>query len=781
MRAVCLCLVGILGSAEEWRHYGADPGGSKYSPLSEINRSNVKRLNPVWVFDSGDWSDGRNASARSAFETTPIVVDGVMYVATSFHRLFALDADTGKILWEFDPKFDRWTRVTLHFSRGVTYWAHGPKKRVFLGDQQGRLFSVNADTGKADPAFGNNGVLDLRQGVADRFPRTPYNITSPVSVCRDVVVTGAAIGDGEPQGPAGDIRGWDAHTGKLKWTFHTVPRPGEFGHDTWAGDSWKDRGGANAWSVMSFDEKLGLVYAPLTSPATDFYGGDRIGANLFGDSLVALDCETGKRRWHFQTVHHNLWDYDLPSQPVLMTVTREGRAVDAVAQITKTGFVFVFDRATGKSLFPIEERRIPASEVKGEQTWPTQPVPLKPKPFARQSMRLDELTTVTKESRDECLEKIKGAEVAGDLYRPVTEKPTVFFPGTNGGANWGGGSFDPRTATLYVNSMDVGAFVQLVPREGDATLPFRNRGFGRFWDSKMYSCQQPPWGALTAIDMNTGEFRWRSVLGEYDELTARGVPKTGTPNLGGSTVTAGGLVFIAATNDSRFRAFDASTGEQIWETRLPASGHATPMTYRGKSGRQYVAIAAGGGNKYNATYDSKLIAFALPRAGDPKEPRLVTSFKVPMRADYKGRTEQLPVQVAQQPVAFSHKVHAAARCTTCHKTALTASRASIPGAAECMACHRAVKPDSALVAQVNRFAQKALPVPWVRVYDLPGFVFFSHQKHAKAKVDCAACHGPVATRDVLLKEVSTSMNACMDCHHQRKAPTSCSVCHELGQ
>jgi glucose dehydrogenase len=768
MRLALFCLA-LAVPAQEWRYYGGDAGGTKYSPLSEIDKSNVAKLRPAWIFDSGDWSDGTNASARSAFETTPIVVDGVMYVSTSFHRLFALDADTGKVLWEFDPKFDRQTRVTLHFSRGVTYWTDGRRKRILLGDQQGRLFSVDAVTGKRDPGFAADGMLDLRKGFTDKFPRTPYGLTSPVTVCRDTIVTGAWVADGEPQGPPGDIRGWDVRTGKQKWTFHTVPRPGEFGHDTWKKpDSWKDRGGANAWSIMSADEKLGLVYVPLTSPATDIYGGDRPGDNLFGDSLVALDCETGQRRWHFQTVHHNTWDYDLPAQPVQMTLQRDGRRVEAVAQITKTGFVFVFDRATGKPLFPIEERPVPQSPIPGEQLSPTQPFPVKPLPFARQSFRIAELTSVTPESRNECLEKIKGAEVEGDLYRPVTEKPTVFFPGTNGGPNWGGGSFDPLTSTLYVNSMDVAAFMQLQPRPSDPTLPFRSRGFGRFWDSNLYPCQQPPWGSLTAIDMNTGNFRWRSTLGEYDELTARGIPKTGASNLGGSIVTAGGLVFIAATNDSKFRAFDKDTGAELWVTRLPATGHATPMTYRGKSGRQYVVIAAGGGgkytNKYNPRIDAKLVAFALPRKGDGAEPRLITSYKAVMRQGYTGRDEKLPAAVAPQPVAFSHKVHAAAKCTDCHKTALTAARASIPNARECMTCHPARKMDT---------------VDWVRVYQLPGFVFFSHARHAA--VNCAACHGPVQTRDVLMKEVSTSMNACMDCHMRQKASTDCHVCHELGQ
>ncbi|MBM3788685.1 MAG: pyrroloquinoline quinone-dependent dehydrogenase, partial [Acidobacteria bacterium] len=364
------------------------------------------------------------------------------------------------------------------------------------------------------------------------------------------------------------------------------------------------------------DAKRGLVFLPLTSPSTDLYGGDRKGANLFGDSVVALDAATGKRVWHFQTVHHNIWDYDLPAQPALVTIKSGGKLIDAVAQVAKTGFTFLFERATGRPIFPIEERPVPPSEVPGEQASPTQPYPTKPPPFARQSMRLDELTNVTPESRKFCEALIKDAELK-PLFTPVGLKTTVLFPGTNGGTNWGGASFDPSTRTLYVNSMDVGMVFRHEKRPEGSIIPYRNRGVAspnsRFWDNNLYSCQQPPWGHLTAIDLDKGEFRWRVPLGEYDELTKRGVPPTGTPNLGGSLVTDGGLLFIAATNDSRFRAFDKDTGAKLWETRLPASGHANPMTfYSAKTKKQYVVIAAGGGNKYNSTYSDSLIAYALP-------------------------------------------------------------------------------------------------------------------------------------------------------------------------
>ena len=608
-----LLLAASTAFGQQWPSYGGDPGGQKYSALDQVNRENVTRLRVAWEYDTGDASDGTlpGIPSRSAFEGTPLVVDGVMYLTTPFHRLIALEPETGTELWAFDSGLDRSARVNLYANRGAGYWTDGDRRRIFLGNQDGFLFSIDAATGKPDPVFADGGRLDLKEDMMQAEGR--FGLTSPVGVCGDTIVAGGWVTDSRPQGPSGDIRGFDAATGELKWRFHTVPQPGEFGHDTWEGDSWKLRGGTNMWSIPSVDSENGLTYIPLTSPSTDFYGGDRKGANLFGNALVALDCETGERRWHFQTIHHDLWDWDLPAQPVLGDVVRDGKDVPAVFLVAKTGYVFVFNRLTGEPLFPIEERPVPKSPIKGEESWPTQPHPVAPPPFARQSMTRADITNVTLESREECLGMIEDAIVEGPLFRPIQERLTVMFPGTNGGPNWGGGSFDPETYTLYVNSMDVGAFTRMIETGGDPEWRSRGTRWGRFWDSNQYPCQKPPWGHLTAIDLNSGTFRWRSVLGEYDELTARGVPKTGASNLGGSVVTKGGLVFIAATNDSRFRAFDKDSGEQLWEYRLPASGHATPMTYRGKDGKQYIAIAAGGGNKYNKNYLAKLIVFALPQ------------------------------------------------------------------------------------------------------------------------------------------------------------------------
>jgi quinoprotein glucose dehydrogenase len=611
-----LCLFAGVVVAQEWRSYGGDAGGMKYSTLKQIDRTNVRKLQLAWTYHTGDVSDGKTNPTRSAFETTPLMIGGVLYLTTPFSRLIALDAESGKELWAFDPELSRERPFNLYINRGAAYWSDGARKRLFLGTLDGRLFAIDAATGKPVDEFGRAGWIDLREGVADQWPDKGYGMTSPPAIYKNLVICGSLVPDGEPRGPSGDVRAFDARTGKLVWRFHTVPRPGEFGNDTWEGDSWKDRGGVNAWSILSVDSERGIVYLPLTSPATDYYGGDRKGQNLFGDSLVALDAATGKRLWHFQTIHHNIWDYDIPAQPNLVTVRRGGKDVAAVAQVTKTGFTFVFDRVTGKPLFDIVERPTAKSEVEGEHAWPSQPVPAKPKPFIRQSMSREELTNVTPESREFCAKLVEDA-VFGSLYTPIGLKPTVLFPGTNGGANWGGASFDPETHTLYVNSMDVGLLFRMIKRPEGSVIPYRNQGArtpnSRFWDLNQYPCQRPPWGRLTAIDLDTGEFRWQSVLGVVDALIEKGAPPTGTSNLGGSIVTAGGLVFIGATNDSRFRAFDKSTGAELWTARLPASAHATPMTYLGnRTGKQYVVVAAGGGNKYNREYSDSLVAFSLP-------------------------------------------------------------------------------------------------------------------------------------------------------------------------
>ncbi|MBI1876518.1 MAG: pyrroloquinoline quinone-dependent dehydrogenase [Acidobacteria bacterium] len=607
----------------EWRVYGGDPGGSRFSSLDQINRRNVATLAPAWTYHTGEVSpDAKSTPARrlSAFESTPLMVDGALFLSTPSDRIVALDPETGKEIWTFDPKTPGRT-VRSHQHRGVAYWEgpatkrSGVDKRILFGTDDGRLVALDATTGRPVAGFGTGGTVDLRQGVAERIEGA-YGITSPPAIYKDLVIVGSQVPEASPRGPSGDVRAFDVRTGRLVWQFHTVPRPGEVGHDTWAGDSWRERSGTNVWSMMSVDVDRGLVFLPIGSPSSDFYGGDRPGQNLFGNSLVALNAATGKRLWHYQMVHHDIWDYDLPAQPVLSTVRRDGREIPAVTQVTKMGFVFVLDRLTGQPLFPVEERPVPKSHVPGEAAWPTQPFPLKPPPLARLSITRDDITDVTPETKKYCTELFESL-VGGTIFTPYGSSLTLTMPGTLGGANWSGASYDPSSRHLYVNVNEVGGVGRMQPQPAGSPVPYRRTSqwgeYARFWDPNGYPCQRPPWGTLNAIDLNTGEIAWTFTLGVVDALAANGVNPTGTPNLGGSIVTAGGLVFIAATSDRRFRAFDARTGTELWVARLPASGYATPMTYLGKrSGKQFVVIAAGGGGYFSEEVSDSLVAYALP-------------------------------------------------------------------------------------------------------------------------------------------------------------------------
>jgi quinoprotein glucose dehydrogenase len=612
----------------EWRFYGGDQAGTRYSSLNQINRKNVANLKRAWTYHTGELDLGlRDASFQASFSSTPLVVNGVLYVSTPSSRVIALDSETGNEIWKFDPQAGKKPRE-FNSHRGVAYWegrkssGNGLDRRILFGTVDGRLIALNADSGKPALDFGNAGFVDLRKGDADRFKQDPSwgaRVTSPPVIYKDLVIVGWGLPEYPAKGPSGDVRAYNVRTGKLVWTFHTVPHPGEFGNDTWEGDSWKDRMGANVWSAMSVDEERGLVFLPIGSPAYDFYGGDRKGQNLFGNSLVALNAATGKLIWYFQVVHHDLWDYDLPAQPLLIDVRRNGRLIPAVAQITKMGFVFVFDRVTGKPLFPIEERPVPQSDVAGEATWPTQPFPLRPPALARQSMTRDEISRVSPESQRYCSELFDKMVANKGLYTPAGLEPTVMFPGYHGGGNWSSGSFDPATGFLYVNMNEDGAIGVMNPQPAGAPIPYIRRGrfeeYAWFRDKNDRPCQQPPWGTLTAVDLNKGEIVWRIPLGVVDELEAKGVHNTGTQNLGGSIVTAEGLVFIAATTDHRFRAFDAKTGMQLWETQLEANGHATPMTFSGKNGKQFVCIASGGGGflrSLSSVLSDALDCYSLP-------------------------------------------------------------------------------------------------------------------------------------------------------------------------
>ncbi len=619
---VIALVAGADGARREgdWRAYGGDPGGGRYSTLSDIDRASVGRLRRAWTYHTGDVDPraGQPGSQPFAFECTPLAVDGVLYVSTPAGRVIALDGDTGREVWTFDlPPRTAGAAPKRGPHRGVSYWQSrdGADRRILYGTADGRLAALDARTGRLREDFGQRGLVDLRVGVADAWPHAQLEVSSPPAVYRDLVITGTHLQEYPAKGPAGDVRAYDARTGALAWRFRTIPAEGEPGHETWEGESGKDRSGVNVWSIISVDAERGLVFLPVGSATYDFYGGDRKGANLYANSVVALDAATGARRWHFQTVHHDLWDYDLPAEPALVTVRRDGRDVAALAQVTKTGFVFVLDRETGRPLFPVEERAVPASTVTGEAAAPTQPVPVRPPPLVRQSMTRDDISTVTPESNRFCTELFDDT-VTGPLFTPPSASLRLTFPGTLGGANWSGAAFDPVRRRLYVNVNEVGAVGGLMAQGANARVAYRRSGpggeYARFWDDNRWPCQKPPWGTLNAVDLDEGTLAWTVPLGVVDALAARGVPPTGTPSLGGAIATAGSLVFIAGTNDERFRAFEADTGRLLWSDRLEASGHATPMTYRGRDGRQYVVIAAGGGGYLSRTTSDVVAAYALP-------------------------------------------------------------------------------------------------------------------------------------------------------------------------
>jgi membrane-bound PQQ-dependent dehydrogenase (glucose/quinate/shikimate family) len=602
----------------DWPTYGHDAAGTRFSPIRQITRSNVAQVVRAWTYHTGEKPavSGARGQRQTAFETTPLVVNGVLYLTTPANRVIALDPTTGRELWTFDPQAKSKKPIQYHAHRGVSYWP-GDKNspaRILLGTLDGRLIALNAQTGAPVPSFGNEGEVNLRNGVADDFPDATYAITSPPAIFEDLVITGAEVPESPGHGPWGDVRGWEIRTGKLRWTFHTVPRPGEPGHDTWQGNSWEHRTGANVWTGFTVDTRSGTVFLAIGSPAYDFYGGDRKGADLYGNSVVALNARTGALLWHYQLVHHDIWDYDPPAPPALITVQRGAEKIPALVEVTKMGLVFILDRRNGIPVFPMEERPTPQTDVPGEASWPTQPVPVKPPPLSRSSMTAADITDVTPEAHRFCADVFSKVENKG-RYTPYGTRMTVVFPGTLGGATWSGVSYDPTLGYIFVNTNEVGALGQMVKQAQGAETAWRRSSslgeYGRFWDSNLWPCQKPPWGLLTAVNVNTGEIAWRVPLGIVDVLEARGVRKTGALNIGGSIATAGGLVFIGATNDSRFRAFDSRTGHELWSAELDASGHATPMTYMGRDGRQYVVIAAGGGGFFGSKPSDAVVAFAL--------------------------------------------------------------------------------------------------------------------------------------------------------------------------
>ena len=689
------CAAGLSSRDPEnrdWPITGGDAGNSRFSPLTAINRENVGRLAVAWVYHTGD--GGTNPQQIQA---TPIVAHGLLYSTTGAGRAFALRAESGVEVWKFDPPGGNDGSA----NRGVVYWESGAERRIFYV-AGAHLFALDAFTGVPITSFGTGGSIDLGKGLGRDSLRQSVVATSPGVIYKDLLIQGSRVGEGDGSAP-GHVRAFDVRTGALRWMFHTIPQPGEFGYDTWPADAWKSVGGANSWAGMSIDMTRGIVYVPTGSATPDFYGGNRIGANLFANSLLALDAATGKRIWHYQVVHHDVLDRDLPAAPNLLTVMRDGRPVDAVAQITKSGFVFVFDRTTGVPLFPVEERPVPQSDIPGEQTWPTQPFPTLPAPFARQGMTLSDLPDFTPESRAAAVARFNTLRSDGQ-YAPPSVRGTIVFPGFDGGGEWGGAAVDRETGVIYVNGNQVPNIAALAPivsptvtsgsaiyratcaschganRQGDGVrtpslanigakltstqirdildhgrnfmpsfaslsvvqrdavtayllnqasasaesvtaadaprtpgdrAPFRFVGYERWRDSSGLPNVKPPWGTLNAIDLNTGRYLWTIPLGDLPELKAKGITGTGAEGYGGPIVTAGGVVFIGATQDERMRALDKRTGAILWEAPLPAAGYATPSTYM-VGGRQYVVIAAAGGKLGTKSSDT-YVAFALPR------------------------------------------------------------------------------------------------------------------------------------------------------------------------
>lgn len=716
----CLCI--LLGCVCFYAscHSGADndfkgwpvTGGSKasirYSSLKEIDSSNVNQLSVAWEYHTGD----ADTAKHSQMQCNPIVIDDIMYVTSPKLRLIALEAGTGKQKWTFDPDTINKNREFYHFilnnNRGVTYWENGDDKRI-LYTAGSMLYAINAVDGKMIPSFGKDGRIDLHEGLDMDVKDMYVAATSPGIIYKDLYILGSRVDEG-PMAAPGHIRAYDVRTGQLKWIFHTIPHPGEAGYESWDDpEAWKHIGGANSWSGFTLDEQRGILFAPTGSASFDFYGGKRKGNNLFANCLLAIDAATGKRLWHFQFMHHDVWDKDIPTAPALVTIKKDGKEIDAVAQPTKNGMIYVFERTTGKPIYPIDEITVDShTDMPGEKLSPTQPVPQTPKPFVRQTIGIDDINPYLPDTSIARLKKELATYRFGNMFLPPGKKTSVVLPGYDGGAEWGGPSFDPQTGYLYVNANEMAWLLTLTEtpaatnkketnamagerlykqycmvchgadRKGSGnnpslldikkkyvadsvlmlinngrrmmpaqkqlaevekhaiisyvldlkpeqqqvfiapvkpidtfrTLPYTITGYYKFLSPEGYPGIKPPWGSLTAIDLNSGEQVWKTTLGEYPELKAKGVPPTGTENYGGSVVTAGGLLFIAAARDGMIRAFNKYTGKLLWEYALPAPGFATPAIYQ-VNGKQYLVIGCGGGKLGTNSGDS-YIAFALP-------------------------------------------------------------------------------------------------------------------------------------------------------------------------
>lgn len=598
-------------SYKTWNDYGGSADSAQYSALTQINRSNVSKLEQVWSYSTGD-------DRKYAFN--PLVVDRTMYVLAKNNSIVALDAVTGKEKWAY--RIDEPVDVITH--RGINYWESKDRSdRRLLFAANHSLRAIDATTGKAILSFGKNGKINLKEGL-DRDPASIKLVqsTTPGRVYENLLILGSSTNQGYGSAP-GDIRAFDVRTGKLAWTFHTVPRPGEFGYDTWPKDAWKRVGGANVWSEISIDMKRGIVYAPTASAKYNFYGADRSGDNLFSDCLVALDAKTGKRIWHYQMVRHDIWDYDGATAPKLLTVNHEGKKIDIVAQVTKQGFVWVFDRVTGKPIWPVEERAVPKSDMPGEVTAATQPFPLKPPPFSRQKFTVEDLSPyLDPEEKAFWRDRLLSARNEG-LFTPPGKRDTVQMPGNNGGANWSGAAIDPDNGSLFVVSKDLPAMLKLEKKQEDAEALAASAGerfysgFGFMLTKSGLSPIAPPWTSLTAYDLNKGTIKWKIPLGEVPELAARGIKNTGThyPKVG-PVVTAGGLIFTG-TRDKKVRAFSSETGKILWEKEVDAALEGMPAVYE-VNGRQYIVFCAsaqvGLTPQTIVPIKGAYVAFALPEA-----------------------------------------------------------------------------------------------------------------------------------------------------------------------
>lgn len=666
----------------DWATYNGSPGNLHYTPLKQINVTNVAHLQPVWSFDTHE---------TGGLETEPLIVSGVLYAYTPKQEVIALNAATGKLLWTFNSGVG-----ATKPQRAVSYWTDGQDSRILAGIGH-FLYALDTKTGKPIPGFGTEGRIDLREDLG-RDPLTQsLSITSPGAIYKDLIIVGNAEPESLPA-PPGDIRAYDVHTGKMRWIFHTIPHPGEFGYETWPKDAWKTSGAANNWCGMAVDTERGIVYVPTGSAATDWYGADRVGDDLFANSLIALDAATGKRIWHFQAVHHDLWDRDLPSPPTLVTVIRNHKEVPAVAQTSKQGYLYLFNRIDGTPLFPMETRKYPPSTVPGEAAAPEQTLPKWPLPFSRQVLTEDLVTNRTQQAHEWALQHLRTFISEGQFVPNSVGKNTVMFPGWDGGAEWGGSAFDPATHILYINANDVGLTESLVKHQsagggssvyqsqcaschganrqgqppsipsleniqekytleqiiniiqngrgrmsafpgivaadrravasfvinggtgadakGPATgkVTYDTTGYHKFFDQDGYPAVKTPWGTLNAINLDTGNYVWKIPFGEYPELVAQGLGTTGSENYGGPVVTAGGVLFIAATViDKKIRAYDKQTGKLLWEYLLPYPANSTPAVYE-IDGREYLVIGSGGGREPKLPTGGVYVAFALPQS-----------------------------------------------------------------------------------------------------------------------------------------------------------------------